>query len=172
MYATTLIPGSCQMRANGPSKFLHSLSYLSGRQPWDLLALHQRYGPAVRISPNEVSFSSAQSWIDIYAPRKGEEFIKSPFYDGGNFADKAHSIVSERDPVKHAKMRKFLARAFSDQSLREQEQIIDGVIHLLVDRVGEISKVEGGVDLTRWFNLMTFGRVSISYLSRTKGLAS
>lgn len=142
-------------------KIPYSLSYLSGRQPWDLLALHQRYGPAVRISPTEVSFSSAQSWIDIYAPRKGAEFIKSPFYDGGNFADKAHSIVSERDPVKHAQMRKFLARAFSEQSLREQEGIIDGVIQRWVDRVGEVSKAEGAVDLTRWFNLMTFGRVAI-----------
>ncbi|KAJ5139224.1 cytochrome P450 [Penicillium bovifimosum] len=150
-------------------KLPYSLSYLSGRQPWDLLALHQRYGPAVRISPTEVSFSSAQSWTDIYAPRKGAEFIKSPFYDGGNFADKAHSIVSERDPVKHAQMRKFLARAFSEQSLREQEGIIDGVIQRWVDRVGEVSKAEGTVDLTRWFNLMTFDIIGLLAFGRDFG---
>ncbi|KAE8143175.1 cytochrome P450 [Aspergillus pseudotamarii] len=143
------------------SNYPYSRSYLSGRQPWDLLALHQRYGPAVRVSPTEVSFSSAQSWIDIYAPRKGAEFIKSPFYDGGNFADKAHSIVSERDPVKHARMRKFLARAFSEQSLREQEGIIDGVIQKWVTKVGKVSEAAGEVDLTRWFNLMTFDVIGL-----------
>jgi hypothetical protein len=33
---------------------------------------------------------------------------------GGVFADKAHSIVSEREPGKHGHMRKYLSHAFSD----------------------------------------------------------
>lgn len=66
-----------------------------------------------------------------------------------------------------------MARAFSEQSLREQEEIIDGVIQRWVDRVGEVSKAEGAVDLTRWFNLMTFGRVAIYLVpvQNAKGLA-
>ncbi|KAF2249411.1 putative cytochrome P450 [Trematosphaeria pertusa] len=143
------------------SNYPYSKSFLSGKQPWDILKLHENYGPAVRISPNEISFSSPQSWTDIYAPRKGNEFIKSAFYDGGNFADQAHSIVSERDPAKHAQMRKFLSRAFSEQSLREQEDMISSVITKFVERIGEVSEKEGSADLTKWFNLMTFDIIGL-----------
>lgn len=111
-------------------------------------------GPVVRISPSELSFNTAQSWKDIYGQRKGHAtFIKGPFYDGGNFADQAHSIVSERDPAKHAVMRKNLSSAFSDRSLREQEYLINKHINAFITR---ISTVPGAVDLTNWFNLLTF----------------
>ncbi|KAI1138334.1 cytochrome P450 [Hypoxylon sp. FL0543] len=48
-------------------------------------------------------------------------------------------------------MKKFLSRAFSDTSLREQEHLISEIIDRFVDRVGE-----GTVDLTHWVNLLTF----------------
>jgi hypothetical protein len=74
----------------------------------------------VRTAPNELSFSSAASWKDIHGFRQGHQaFIKSPFYDGGSFADVAHSIVSERDPVTHGKMKKHLSHAFSERSLKD-----------------------------------------------------
>ncbi|KAK0618490.1 benzoate 4-monooxygenase cytochrome P450 [Bombardia bombarda] len=136
------------------TNFPYSQSYLGGRQPWDMLKLHQRYGPVVRVSPSELSFNTSQSWSDIYGVGKEKTtcFIKSAFYDGGNFADQAHSIVSERDPEKHRQMRKFLSRAFADSSLREQEHLVSEIIDKFVDRVGQ----EGTVDLTHWFNLLTF----------------
>jgi cytochrome P450 len=107
------------------------------------------------VAPNDLSFNTSQSWSDIYGVRKGQEscFIKSSFYDGGNFADQAHSIVSERNVDKHRQMRTFLSRAFSDTSLKEQEYLINGIIDRFVDKIGQA----GNVDLTHWFNLLTFG---------------
>ena len=114
-------------------------------------------GPVVRVAPNELSFNSAQSWKDIYGQRKGHSpFPKSAFYDGGNFADQAHSIVSERDPAKHCEMRKYLSNAFSDRSLKEQEHLISGVIDDFCEQVGERGSDQDGIDLSRWFNLLTF----------------
>lgn len=111
----------------------------------------------VRVAPNQLSFNSAQSWKDIYGPRKGHAaFIKSSFYDGGNFADQAHSIVSERDPAKHNEMRKFLSNAFSDRSLKEQEHLVAEVIDEFVEQVGKLGMSSNGIDLTNWFNLLTF----------------
>ncbi|KAL4900652.1 hypothetical protein BDW74DRAFT_182488 [Aspergillus multicolor] len=67
-----------------------------------------------RVAPNERSFSSASSWFDIYGIRPGHRlFTKSPFYDSGSFAGRAHSIVSERDPIVHGRMRKNISHAFS-----------------------------------------------------------
>ncbi|KAM7203149.1 Cytochrome P450 [Naviculisporaceae sp. PSN 640] len=139
------------------SNLPYSASYLGGRQPYDMLKLHEKYGPVVRVAPNELSFNTAQSWKDIYAHRKGHEtFVKSAFYDGGNFADKAHSIVSERDPEAHSEMRRYLSSAFSDRSLREQEHLIAKNVDAFIDQVGRLGSASEGVDMTTWFNLMTF----------------
>lgn len=114
-------------------------------------------GPVVRVAPNELSFNSAQSWKDIYSPRKDRAiFVKSDFYEGGNFADQASSIVSERDPERHSSMRKFLASAFSDRSLREQEGIVSEAIDKFISQVGERGNSKDGVDMTMWTNLLTF----------------
>jgi cytochrome P450 len=111
----------------------------------------------VRTSPNELSFSSPGSWRDIYGFRQGHKpFIKSEFYDGGSFADQAHSIVSERDPVVHGRMRKYLSRAFSDKSLKEQEYLVAEMVDLFVGQVGKYGSEEKGVDMVMWFNLLTF----------------
>ncbi|KAL8900470.1 MAG: hypothetical protein Q9207_005685 [Kuettlingeria erythrocarpa] len=114
-------------------------------------------GPVVRVAPHELSFNTAQAWKDIYGQRRGHSpFIKSAFYDGGNFAGQAHSIVSERDPAKHGEMRRFLSNAFSDRSLKEQEYLITDVIDEFCRQIGARGAGEDGVDLSKWFNLLTF----------------
>jgi cytochrome P450 len=139
------------------SNLLHSWTFLGGRQPYDILALHEKYGPIVRTSPNELSFSSAQSWKDIYGFRPGHKpFIKSIFYDGGSFADQAHSIVSERDPVVHGKMRKHLSHAFSDRSLTDQEDLISEMVDLFMTQIEKVGSGPEGLNLVKWFNLLTF----------------
>ncbi|RHZ44868.1 uncharacterized protein CDV56_103910 [Aspergillus thermomutatus] len=117
----------------------------------------KQHRPVVRVVPNELSFNTAQSWKDIYGVRKGRPtFIKSDFYDGGNFADQASPIVSERDLAKHSEMRKFLATAFSDRSLREQESLITKVIDRFIDQVGRRGVSKEEIDMTMWSNLLTF----------------
>ncbi|KAL4961628.1 cytochrome P450 [Aspergillus stella-maris] len=139
------------------SNLFYSRMFLKGRQPYDILALHERYGPVVRVAPNELSFSSASSWQDIYGFRQGHQpFIKSRFYDGGSFADKAHSIVSERDSVAHGLMRKDLSHAFSDVSLKKQEPLIAASVDLLIRQLGVHGSDREGLNIVKWFNLTTF----------------
>ncbi|KAJ5945534.1 Short-chain dehydrogenase/reductase SDR [Penicillium verhagenii] len=126
-----------------PFDFVQYRDYLGGR------------GPVVRTAPNELSFNTAQSWKDIYGSRQGHQtFVKSDFYDGGSFADRVHSIVSERDPIEHGIMRRYLAHAFSDQSLTEQEPLIANIIDRFVQQVGV--KGSTGFDLGKGFEMMTF----------------
>ena len=124
-------------------------------------------GPVVRVAPNELSFNTAQSWRDIYEKKKGQAtFIKSDFYDGGNFAAETHSIVSVRDPDEHANMRRYLRDAFSDRSLRDQEYLISEVIDRFVERIGEEGKNGPGIDIVMWYNLATFdSMLSLSHPS-------
>jgi len=128
----------------------------------------------VRYAPKEVSFSTAQAWRDIYGPRKGhQKFIKSEFYDGGRFASEAPSIITERDPDKHAVWRKQLSTAFSDRTMRGVERIVARVVDGLVDEMDRRAgagagptttttttdnPVRGGnaVNIDPFFNMVTF----------------
>ncbi|KAI0163984.1 benzoate 4-monooxygenase cytochrome P450 [Xylariaceae sp. FL1272] len=133
----------------------YSYWFLSGRQPFKILHLHLKYGPAVRVAPNELSFNSATSWKDIYGIRPGHKpFIKSDFYDGGSFANRGvHSIVSERDVDAHSNMRKYLSSAFSDRALSEQESLITESI----DKFIELLPTRGdGYDIGLGFEMLTF----------------
>lgn len=111
----------------------------------------------MRVAPNELSFNTANSWRDIYSVRKNvDPFIKSEFYDGGSFAADASSIVSERDPKSHVEMRKSLASAFSDRSLKAQEPLIADIVDRFVEKVGKIGQTPPGADMVVWYNLVTF----------------
>ena len=59
---------------------LYSLwGLLRGRWPFDAHQLHMKYGPVVRLMPNEVSFTSPQAWKDICGHRQGHpQFHKDP----------------------------------------------------------------------------------------------
>lgn len=158
------------------AQFSHSRRFMGGRQPYEVLKLHEKYGmstrghdipgrqadsekpgPVVRIAPNELSFNTSQAWRDIYAARKGHlPFIKSEFYEGGNFASETLSIVSERNPQRHARMRKYLANAFSDRSLGDQEPLIQEVVDQLMTKSTEHGSKPEGTNMVMWFNLATF----------------
>ena len=139
------------------SNFWYCYWYLGGRQPYHVLALHKKYGPVVRTAPNELSFNSPASWRDIYDFRQGHRpFIKSDFYDGGTFADQCGSIVSERSPDKHGRMKKLLSHAFSQRSLTEQESLISTAVDRFIEMIGKIGASQEGLDITKWFNMLTF----------------
>ncbi|KAK1485014.1 benzoate 4-monooxygenase cytochrome P450 [Colletotrichum cuscutae] len=142
---------------------LYSWNFMSGRQPYRQLELHEKYGDLHDPCADTYSGSArSDSFIvpdpvDIYGVRKGvEPFIKSEFYDGGNFAAEALSIVSERDPKKHAEMRRYLGTAFSDRSPKSQEPMVAECVDRLIEKIGMVDVVTQGPDMVMWFNLATF----------------
>lgn len=81
---------------------------------------------------------------------------KSEFYDGGFFSGIASSVITERDPSVHAKLRKNLLAAFSNRSLKEQEYLIDEGVDEFISELGLHAASEQGSDIAIWFNLATF----------------
>ncbi|KAH8674201.1 cytochrome P450 [Xylariales sp. PMI_506] len=154
---------------------------IQGRQPYDLLELHKKYGDIVRIAPDELAFSHADAWQDIYGHRpQGStgppELPKWPtFYRNASLPP---SLLNE-SRENHALLRRLLAPGFSERAMRDQEPLIGGYIDLLIQQLhkhcaaqpaeaAELADGEGTekpqvkvgerepVDMTSWYTWTTF----------------
>ncbi|KAL9105820.1 MAG: hypothetical protein Q9227_009076 [Pyrenula ochraceoflavens] len=155
--------------------YLHALSRFPGPRLWavsrlpyvwnlakgDLTQrtreLHERYGPIVRLAPNELSFIDGQAWHDIYGHHQGSpNFPKNPLWMAPA-ENGIHSILSASD-ADHSRYRRLLSHAFSERALVEQEYLLISYIDLLIDRLREraFSPDAAAVDIVQWFNFTTF----------------
>ena len=123
----------------------------------DHLFLTEIAGSVVRISPNELSFASVNSWKDIYGhPRTGDPaFLKSEFYDIFGAGYKCSCIGSERDPMSHGRMKKSLSTAFSTKALAEQEHIIQQCVDGFIWTIG-LKGTEKALNMSDWFGMISF----------------
>ena len=119
--------------------------------------LHQRYGPVVRLAPNELSFINAQAWYDIYDRHQGRpNFPKNPLWMAPG-DDGIDSILSANG-ADHARYRRLLSHAFSERALRQQEQLLQSYIALLIQqlRIRASSAESAVIDMVQWLNVTTF----------------
>ncbi|KAH8650038.1 putative P450 monooxygenase [Xylariales sp. PMI_506] len=141
----------------------YGVHMIRGDAPMSVAKVHDRYGPVVRIAPDELSFISGRAWKDIYGHRKpGEpEFTKDKKYHAG-FDGDATLINSNREY--HSYLRKLLSHGFSDSALRQQETIIQDYLEKLINQLYEKGQSgEVALDLSRWYNYFTFD--VIAYLT-------
>lgn len=119
-----------------------------------IVDLHAKFGEVVRVSPNELSFSSADAWKDIYG--HSSRLPKDPlFYDhpGDTVADIVNS-----DAADHARMRKIFAHAFSDSALKKQEPLFLKYVDELVRKLRQLSTAdpEHKFNMVDMYNFTTF----------------
>jgi len=80
------------------------------------------------------------------------------FYDGFAFIEEGiHGIITARDIVEHAQMRRHLSHAFGTQALNKEEVLVHEIVDLLIDKVREIGAKEGEVmEFERWLRMCMF----------------
>ncbi|CAK7224183.1 hypothetical protein SEUCBS140593_005484 [Sporothrix eucalyptigena] len=114
-------------------------------------ALHEQYGPVVRISPEEVAVADPESVAQIH--RIGGGFLKGPWYTGTNNAPEP-GIFAMVNPKDHAQRRRLFAKAFSNTSLRQNwEPTVQEKVKLAVSRIKE-EAMQGEADMLKWWTLM------------------
>lgn len=84
-------------------------------------SLHQRYGPAVRIAPNEVSFSSAAAVKEIYCSG-GSGYDKTEFYNLFTVYGR-RTMFSTLDKDAHARRKRALADRYANSNVTRGESI-------------------------------------------------
>ncbi|KAF1982487.1 cytochrome P450 [Aulographum hederae CBS 113979] len=125
--------------ARVPGPFYASLSSLwiytqsyRGTEASAIDALHARYGPVVRVAPNEVDISDGAALAPIYTERGG--FIKAQCYS--NFDIDGHpTIFSELNVAERAKRAKAVAGMFSTASLRAGNDAIKECVDRMLSRM-------------------------------------
>jgi cytochrome P450 len=137
---------------------------------FDVHEWHKKYGPVVRVAPDELAFESPEAFRDIYCRRIGvappdDEMVKP--MRSYHIKGEARSIMNE-DRENHARLRKQLGLGFSERSMRDQEPIIGGYVNLLIQRLHEycidrdsVDPITGQqakrpMDMTAWYAWTTF----------------
>lgn len=130
------------------------IAVLSGARADYIHALHQQYGPIVRVAPNEIAVNDPASFKEIH--RIGSGFLKTNWYEylNTNGVGKCPGVFNMTNSKDHAARRKLLARGFSQRYLREQwEDIVREKIDLAVARI-KSDATSGTADVLKWWTYL------------------
>ncbi|GAB1194129.1 hypothetical protein APSETT444_003370 [Aspergillus pseudonomiae] len=125
---------------------------LTGNRIYFVHELHRKYGPIVRVAPDEVDISSLAEFREIH--RAGTPFLKSKWYE--KFVpSKRSGVFTMRDPKEHAVRRKLFARPFSKSELRRTwEPAVKEKVQLAVSQIRLELKTDGKSDLLKWWTFL------------------
>ncbi|KAH1519633.1 hypothetical protein KXV87_005873 [Aspergillus fumigatus] len=118
---------------------------------------HHRYGPVIRIAPDELSFISPAAWKDIYCARP--HLLKDPRSQTPplNGANSLFTAVGEE----HRRIRGAFVNAFSDKALREQSRIIEDHSGQFINRLNEEALGHGWIlDIHAFIGSAIFDMIS------------
>lgn len=126
--------------------------------------LHRKYGPVVRIAPNELSFSTPAAARDIFTVGKG--YHKTDFYSVFPPPENP-DLFTEVNEAVHATKKRIASTAYSMASMLEMEPIIESTGRNLLRRLEEefIAREKRPCDLGKWLHFYAFdvlGEVAFS----------
>ncbi|KAM0271872.1 hypothetical protein ACHAQH_008957 [Verticillium albo-atrum] len=144
------------------SNVWHALHAREGRMFALGKMLHKKYGPVVRVGPNEVWFDSKEAFKSIY--RAGSKYEKSEFYLATllqkptmdwmgrlHFADSL-DLLSERDMTRYRLQRRLIGPIYQTASLKRHESAIDTVLEKVITQIRSLNGAE--VDLKEWMHII------------------
>lgn len=159
-YATTAFLSWWRMR-HIPGPFLASFSYLwlayvqrSGRMGEIYRDLPAKYGPVVRIGPNEVTTSDAPAIRKLNAARS--RYIRDPWYRGGRWNPYVLHMFNELEQGPHDALKGRLINAYSGKDVDGLEALVDEQIKDLLDLLRRKSEANRGkVDMSSMCSYFT-----------------
>ncbi|KAF2117930.1 cytochrome P450 [Lophiotrema nucula] len=143
-------------------RWQHTLSTLKGNYPFDSLALHKRYGPVVRVAPDELSYTDSNALKAIYghhnpATEGFSEFGKNPM-EFNKPASGSWNILTSLNSEDHGRYRKLFSHSFSERGMREMQPRIQDFVTQLIYVLKE-SAGKGWIDMQERYNWTTFDMI-------------
>ncbi|KAI0433428.1 cytochrome P450 [Xylaria sp. FL1042] len=167
LYAHPLskVPGPFLARITELWRTIH---YFRGTWFDDILELHRKYGPVVRVSPNEVSVVSPDLTKSVYSHAKGT--VKTNWYDTwARLGDKYRGVFDTTDPQEHGFLRKRVSAVYNLSFFIFMEPKIQGVISSLWKRFDDFEQKQEPINLSDWVSFFTYDVVSTLCYSEPLG---
>ncbi|KAF7168666.1 hypothetical protein CNMCM5623_001606 [Aspergillus felis] len=139
---------------------------MRGNPHMEILDLHRKYGPILRISPNEVSFNDLDASGIIYGPTS--KFEKSEYFYRP-FEDQAPNLFTIRDRQNHSQDKRLISYAFSKANILQYEASIHDKAVYLMNRISERVKSGQVIPLFPAFRCMTLDTISEFAFGRSTG---
>ncbi|KAM0231879.1 hypothetical protein ACHAPO_008175 [Fusarium lateritium] len=155
------------------SSFWHAYNARNGRMAYLGKTLHRKYGPVVRVGPNEVWFNTKEAFHAIYSNGSGYE--KSDFYLATalnkpqinwhlnpEFPDTL-DLLSERDVRRYRLQRRLIGPVYQTSSLIQHEAAVDEVLARTIAKLKSLNGAQ--VELNEWMHIIAVECLSAIVLS-------
>jgi cytochrome P450 len=128
------------------------------------IALHEKYGPVVRVAPGFFSISQPDKTVYGIASK----FSKSDWYQGWKHPSPDRwTLFPDQDGKRHAETRKRFQGLYSMSSLLSYEAHVDECIDIFLAKLGHFAKSGQSMDLVHWFQCYAFDVIGeITYSER------
>jgi hypothetical protein len=115
--------------------------------------LHDRYGPIIRIAPNEVSTAELSALPKIY--RNQAPLTKTDFYSvwGGGTISEQKDTFAETDEKVHSAYRRIVNPVYTLSNVLKSENYINNVSALFIERLGEHADRNEPINLGTWLQM-------------------
>lgn len=113
--------------------------------------LHLKYGPWVRVAPNEISTADSEAIIPIYGINS--DFVKTEFYTYQLRG--IPELFTMADRKAHAKRRRELAHLFSMSTIKEYEDIIARNVRECMDLIAAEGRQGKASNLYDWWHYLS-----------------
>ena len=144
-----------------------TLALVSGHQHIYYKWLHEKYGPVVRVSPDELSFISVDAREEIYGLRVGRDWLKrlpalTVSQKGGLNMEKSAIFLGAVGNIDgqtgvslalngdHTRQRRALGPLFTNSALLQQEKLLRLHVRKLVTVLKDMAAKNQPVDFSSW----------------------
>ena len=128
-----------------------------GRRLHYIHDMHKRYGPIVRIAPNEIDIADPEMYKEVH--RIGSGFLKDPWYQTFRVGE-CNDILTMIDPKEHANRRKLFAPLWTNSALHESwEATVLEKVRMAVSKIKR-DALAGEADIFQWWTFMTTDVIS------------
>jgi hypothetical protein len=131
-------------------------------------ALHARYGPIVRIAPDQVLVCSEDAIRQAYS--SGTKFTKGAWYHvceapRKGTIDERLDLLTETDMEKYKMQRRAIGPAYSVAGMEKHEAALDRYIDTFIAKIKGLGGVN--VDLAEWMHIYSLDALSHVVLSKS-----